>query len=794
MKRFMTACAVLALAVSTAFAGEPPTTQQILEAAWQAAQEDDSRESLAEVAAYFLPHDRERALGAALSAADAQPRHSRSVGEMWAADRQIAATLTALGHEERARAVLRSALSDALTVYGVPRGWDGGQRALAVSEMALRLWPEDEELVRRAAETVGRWLELLRPDYHTSMAVPIHQTLLAAIAPQSDGGADGPTKGTASLLKLVEEDPLGVLNNIGAICGGGQPYREPFEGAWEVRHALVATLLRMDAAKAMAAASFEGPSVFSGVSSVEGRNLIADAALDAGVGDLPMDPAWDSNYARLCGSIARCDHDAANALALRLTSLTGRAEAFRSMTYALVDAGQIDRALDVGRRLRDLCRSTPGIETRWMSGVIALLAPHDALLAGELTVLLSGGAYREKNWLDLWRQNEDAAIAALDGMAPASALSLFASTIEPMVAAGQRDAALARADEVLTSPHFPEIGVNGASLLEVLAHLDPTLARRAWQSTPAIDPADAGPNRLTAWLKCLFAVADAMERVERGSSGPEAAEIERLMPGVSDNSRRSLQLRGRLAEMLTGLRPERARDVALEVLDARARCSDPYYRDIASRHAIRALSRVDPDAAIAALLNDDELRRDHETAALAVAGACRNDVDAAFEMLDLLREDATRATLLRGAAEEIARDVSPEALRTFVERWTREAPRPGATVAGLLPAMVAARRPELSELIIGLLGDFVSDDNLARVIMTHPSTLALASDELLAYVHDRVGDEKLGRPMTRLIAARVERNWELGQVLLSELPPRRRVEALLAVETVRNCRRDELGL
>lgn len=766
---------------------EPPTDRQVLTAAREAAIEAGLRDNMVSVGERALRISRDDALEDFRAAATMGA--TRNPNQRSYLDARLAQGLIEAGDPELAAEVLRKALDDIEPQTGEDAGGNRDhwlrEKASAICRLAEALAPLDSERARASLESAESALEQMHSDHQRKQALDEYIILLARFEPAKamerwESELAYGTPDTRILLRMIQADPSSVAQYEDEIAQGSLRIAHPVD-LQHVQSALLAARLREDVNAAIRFAHDCRMQHFP--PGAEYLGPVADALLEIGVDRLPPAGDLDRLYMRLAEALAPRDLDAAGAVTERLSSTQAQAQALGSIAAGLA-ATDPDAAREIARDLLARLEDDERVGEAAVWDVTAALGPHDTEVVPSLIASIHD-AYRLKFiFAPWWVAHREAAEALVPELTPSQQIA----AIRAMVWRGEtvlgEDERLVLLREAFELPAFGSREDAATELISQAAKLDPDLAREALGKLPPVDVEQTQEPDLARRAEAILAVADAMERRETGSSGPEVQVLESMIAGAPSGAQWPWLAKAGLANIYAYYDGPLAKATADGVLAALPNAPRGVPTAQVQSAAMEALSRVDMRGTRALFEQDEQLRRSRPLFAELMAVIAARRPTFACEMAMDLTDENMRDSTLREVLSRLAARGEPEAVAEFIGRWLRDREAPDSSLHNILAPLLYSQRPELIDTIPGYL-DLVEDPRtLGGVINnTGSGNLVFATDGLLEYLQARyAGIEKLPASHVRPIAAAlIERDWAAAEALLEPMNATERAETLLAV-------------
>ncbi|MGD8239692.1 MAG: hypothetical protein PVH68_14125 [Armatimonadota bacterium] len=600
-------------------------------------------------------------------------------------------------------------------------------------------------------------------------------------------------------MNMVHADPSSVLDSLDEMVNPSRLSFRDLPNPDSIKGALVAAVFRDNAQEAMelAVRCKLDKAIYA-----PGRGELAPVAIEmrrAGLDRLPVDDKYAKVYQRVVKDLAELDVAFAMQVALQQADPLDRCRALAEMCEVLAE-GDLPQALAAARKMIELRDTLGAHDARALAAAATALAPYDEEVVAELLKRVGGGWMLREPLLAWWQHHRDGALRlaleAEESVGYAAAIALLTDCVEGL----SSEQGQLLAERTLSRRLRGEASEWERS--RAIAPFLPARARATWASLEPTDPAKERELSIRVRLDALLRIAEAFEKTEPGTSGPEVAEVRRILDSAPADARWAPVYWARLADIYA------YHDVALckatvDQVVARWR-ADPRASGAASAfaEAVGALARV--HLAATRPLLAEAYRADVSHAGIfhqAAARVAKHGPEAARGMaVDIVRQNVSREDVAdaefqsraQSTADKhlarilygLARDAPADTVLAFVRAWLAGAPDKARAAAQVLPSILPRERWGLVPPLIERVSGLEDDDVMAAGIGAAGRFVVLAGDAVLDGLLTRLqamAPETAKGVLQSAIAAKAERDWEGSQAVLASLTPERRAKALLNV-------------
>ena len=801
MIRTRLVCLVVVSLLGAPLGAAPVTVEQCLTGARQAALEARSRELLLKIGDY------ERTLDPAAAKSDYElaalaPRTSSGI-EAYSA-RDLALRFLQLGEVEKARQVILPAL-DALADKQPPvptlplRDYWYRDQVTQTSLLAPLLYPADMDRLQQALAAGEACLRQITDPGQQRQALANYLPVLALVKPEEAlqrWQADLSTWGVSApvVSNGLKQDYKLVLARLEGLFLPGRsmatsPYW-PGVDEYSVRVELLAAVLRAEPAALSGAVKqlrLDQPFGF------ENRTSwlpFARVVRERGLAALPRGKEFRFLYLNCVEDLARLDYPLAREFAAALPEPSDRAMALGSIVKVSAPS-DLQRARETARALVEAEHALAKPYAYPLAIAVYALAEKDEQVVPDLLREIPPSESLGLAFAPWWKAHRPAAEAFLATLPPAGQLSCLPALLKQ---AGDLLTPAEKskwAEKALTLEGYgSDVGVTRDLILQTAA-FDPDLARKLWQALPPLDPAKPQEQEAVSYrLDELVATAQALQARRPGTSGPEEAEIERMLAAAGEKDYWSYQYRGRLADLYAYYDQPKARTALDQLLADLATPPRQVPVSTVAADLVRTLARIDPEAAGKLLLERQDLKGDWQVRRDVVATIATRDPEAGFALAQQVYPNSGPQDMLETIGRLTA-DAPVAATRRFVDLYIDDAKDKPNAVMFVANTLFRAGNAELIADLPRRLDTLDQPGAVSYVLNSVRTQLGLASDEVLQELLKRV--QAIERPATRdgeyaVLAALAERDWDTNHGLLEALDPKPRAEAFLAMLAIKDHR------
>jgi hypothetical protein len=719
----------------------------------------------------------------------------------WAldADWQVAQKLIELGDTERGLALLRSGIDNLEPAKPAPTDDIGGaytSRILALCRSAESLFALDREKSDEALELAAKTIEeagQFRGGGWTGWG-QTRGPFLAALALKDPEGAYARAQADLEpgrrhipipmVLNMIRADPATVLKRLDEVSKSGVMYGEHFQGVHTVTGALAAAVFRENPKEGMELAVRCELDKTADVREWPPLEQLAKDIQKLGLQKLPLDAKYTKVYQRVVKDLARLDHEIAVQLAMCLGDPKAAGVALCNICEVLAGT-DLAKAQEAALKMVELHDNVGKCSDDALGDAARALSYGDEDVVPALLERVRTGWKVSEPFGEWWKHHRAAAEMLLPELSEFKQFFAILGVLTEAKETLSPEEGRALCEQALGLPLFGKDERTTWWALKEAAGFAPDLAHEAWQKLEPLDTAEAKENDVRMRLDALLAIGQGLEEQEQGTSGAEVAEIEKLLEGTPRDARSGRLYRARLAHIYAYYDGALCKATAEEILAALRKPWGGAASVASWSEAVAALARVDREAGITVMLETVELWRTEDGFQTKLFPTTVSKV--ARWRPELLTEVGVATVGAEGAGSQghwpsilvhMADEASREALATVLRAWLASAEDKAEAACTAVENLQHAHRPELIPLGLECVARLEDDSAVGQAIGRAGWTVALASDEQLQGILERVqafgpdvNPDVRKSALQKVAAAMAARDWQGSQDLLASLDP-----------------------